>query len=744
MASPQSSTSPISLDFGPLEWFLEVPGKSLNWRAEATRLLPYAAGYALLHGVMVAAGYVLSTVPETAVAIWPAVGLLAAMLAATPQRTWPLWIAASLLGRIATELLMFDARQFIAPVLFGSVNVVEALVFATFIQRPLLQAFRQGRPLYLSVAFAIVGFASAAVGGLLGATALQTLDYQPILFWQALRLWAAGDFLGMVLVTPLAIWLLLPQIRIRRRLARWPECLAMPPALLLTLAVAVWLAPAEDSMYRDAIEVGLASLMTIPVLWAAIRAEFPVVAGLQILLAVTVVFASMNGLGPFAHDVESYLPMLAAMQIFLLTMVLIVTIVSFAILERQRAQQEASLHQRFTDLLVQLTGKLMAAGGSTLDAVIRDSLRLIGEFAGADRCSLMQVARDGLTITRTHVWSADGADSPPSPLTGLDLRDFPWIVERFRERGFLVLNDVESDLPRTDEVRRIIREVPDIRAAVYVGLFTSNQLIGAIGYGFRETGVTWSNESISLMYLVGQLFANILKRKYAESDLRTYQQKLRSLATDLAVAEERMRRRTANDLHDGIGQNLAVARMRLGKLLAGDTAMSDELSQVRELIDEALRGTRFIIADLSPTILYELGLLPALQALAERFEPANDLTCRVTESGDPWEPGNDLRIALYRGVQECLNNVARHARAQTVRITVSWTSEDVRIDVADDGVGFDSKVYADQLPEVSGYGLFSLSESLSLLGGTLDIETARGIGTTISMQAPRREAEDGE
>ena len=95
-------------------------------------------------------------------------------------------------------------------------------------------------------------------------------------------------------------------------------------------------------------------------------------------------------------------------------------------------------------------------------------------------------------------------------------------------------------------------------------------------------------------------------------------------------------------------------------------------------------------------------------------------------------------------MQECLNNVARHAQAQSVGITIAWSATDVRIDVTDDGVGFDTAVYERQLPDVAGFGLFSLSESMSLLGGTLDIETARGIGTTISMQVPRRETEDGE
>ena len=740
MATTPSQLPPFRLDYAPFRWFLDAPGVAATGAAGAGRLLPFAVAYAAAHGLLVAAGLLLSTVPVAAVSIWPAVGLLCAILAATPARSWPLWIAASVVGRVVFELVVFDKRELLAPLLFSAVNAVEAAVFATFLQKPLVQAWRQGRPLYLSVAITIFAFAAAGLGGLFGATALQALGSEQTSFWQALRLWAAGDFVGIILVTPLAIWLMLPQIRIPRELAGWPECVAMPVVLLALVALATWLAPGPDFPYRSAAETGLAAMLALPVLWAALRADFPMVALLQILLAVAVVLVSMNGYGPFAHDVAGYLPALASLQAFLVVTVITLTVISFAVLERHNARQQAGLHQRFTDLLVHLTGKLMAAGSETLDDVISESLQLIGQFGSADRCVLLQIDAPAGSILRTHAWTGEGVAAHPPELTDANLQNFPWVVEQFRKRGFVVLENLDRQLPEGAEELDIIRRaVPDTVSAIYVGLFTDDELIGTIGFGYARRGQRWSHESVSLMYLVGQLFANILTRKKTENELRSYQQKLRSLATDLAVTEERSRRRTATDLHDGIGQNLAVARMKLGQLLAAGDGDRAELTQVRNLVDEALRGTRYLIADLSPTILYELGLVPALQSLAERFEPANDLSCRLSESGEPWEPGNDLRIAVYRAVQECLKNVARHAQAEHVEIDVHWEAERLDIEVRDDGVGFDAAVHSDDVPDVSGFGLFSMRESLALHGGTLQIDTTRGIGTSIRLCVPRQQ-----
>ena len=708
------------------------------------RLLPYAAGYALLHGLMVAAGFYLSAVPEVAVSIWPAVGLLCAVLAVTRRRTWPLWILASFIGRVVFELLIVDNRTFALPLLFSSINAVEALIFAVFVQRPLINVFRHGRPLYLATALMVLAIVAANVGGLLGASAGQRISEDGPGFLMAWRLWAAGDFVGILLVTPLAVWQMMPQLRVSRAAAGLPELAAMPVLLLLVLMLAIRFTPDENVPFATAVEVGLAFLVVLPVLWAALRAEFRIVAMMQLLMAVAVVVTSAMGLGPLGHTTENYVPALAALQLFMVVSVLFVTIVTSAVLEKERAERDSSLHQKFSDLLVQLTGKMISAGSQSLDETIVECLRLLADFANADRCVLMQMDSSGLRIGASHAWQEEGVSPLPAAVTNANLAELPWAAEQIRTKGFIILHDMDKGLPKgAEELEAMRSTVPDTVDAIYIGLFAEKRIIGFIGYGYVRRNVRRSNEAISLMYLVGQMFANILQRKKMERDLESYRDSLRGLAAEMALTEERARRRTAIDLHDGIGQNLAVARMKIGQALAAPDSAPGDLVQARNLIDDALRGTRFIISDLSPSILYELGLEPALQALAERFEPANDLSCSVEVTGVSWSPGNDLRISLYRAVQECLNNVARHAQAQSVAIRLCWEPDQVSIDVVDDGVGFEVNEYTGLPGRRGGFGLFSMRENLALLGGRVDIESARGLGTTVHISVPRSDQEEG-
>ena len=492
----------------------------------------------------------------------------------------------------------------------------------------------------------------------------------------------------------------------------------------------------------DATMVVLLLTFMAPLLWSVSRFVFPVAAAIQLLLLLVVISLTSAGYGPFGTVAEGSLSALVEMQAYLVAMLLAVLMFQFTMIERNRVMIELKLHRNVGKVLVALTEKLVAADYGKLDAVVDEVLQEIGLFAEADRSVLMQIDDDLGAVTMSNRWERNGHGPSPPMLEDIDLRQFPWLVRQINNHGYVHVPDIKAfDGADAREAQAVRSLFPDIEALVIVGLVTDGRLIGAISCSYLQKGVAWSDESLSLMYLVGQLFSNVLTRKKVERVVGHHQEKLRSLAADMAVSEERARRRTAIDLHDGIGQNLAVARMKIGYLLANSDIAGDDLSQVRSLIDEALRGTRHIIADLSPSILYELGLFPALESLAERFELANDITCTVSESGEAWSPDYDSRIALYRAVQEFLNNAARHARAQVVTITLTWAADYVEIEVSDDGVGFNVSEVMEFSPADSSFGLFSVRETIELLGGSLTVESNPGIGTRIRLLIPMRAAE---
>ncbi len=262
----------------------------------------------------------------------------------------------------------------------------------------------------------------------------------------------------------------------------------------------------------------------------------------------------------------------------------------------------------------------------------------------------------------------------------------------------------------------------------------------------------------NVLYYEGTV-EDISEQKKAKEKIDSYQMQLRSLASDLSLAEERERRRIATILHDNIGQILAVSKIKLGALLELAGTISDlhdvsapdisssankigvhgfilDLKEVREYIEQAIRYTRSLTFELSPPILYELGLEAALEWLAEQIHEQHGIMYEFESDGNPKPVSDEIRVFLFTAVRELLVNVAKHANAGRVKITVRRIGDSISIHVADDGVGFSVSKMNYYLNENKGFGLFSIRERLSHLGGQMDIRTQKGRSTRVSLVAP--------
>jgi len=207
---------------------------------------------------------------------------------------------------------------------------------------------------------------------------------------------------------------------------------------------------------------------------------------------------------------------------------------------------------------------------------------------------------------------------------------------------------------------------------------------------------------------------------------------LRRLAAEVSLAEERERRRIAEDLHDHLGQGLALIKLRL-KALRGDAALGGHdlaLDELVDLSDQAIRYTRGLTMELSPPMLYELGLGPALEWLGEKIARKHGLRVRVRASGRLALP-DDLKVMLWKSARELLHNVVKHAEATNVKIRLEATDRRVLLEVADDGRGFDSKRARHDAGD--GFGLFSIDERLFQLGGRMELDSAPDRGTRVRL-----------
>jgi signal transduction histidine kinase len=228
----------------------------------------------------------------------------------------------------------------------------------------------------------------------------------------------------------------------------------------------------------------------------------------------------------------------------------------------------------------------------------------------------------------------------------------------------------------------------------------------------------------------------------AEGKIQDPQERLRRLASELSLAEARERREIASDLHDHIGQALAfvfqkVSTMRGNSIFSG---MDEDFSQILTILDQTIRYTRDLTVEISPPILYELGLPAAIEWQAERAYQVHELEVSFSESGVPSEFDEAVKVFTLKAVQELLHNVAKHAEASRAKIHADWGRHEFEVVVTDDGRGYDATRQDSQPASDCCFGLFNIRERLSYIGGALTISSSPGRGTRVSVVSPYRMA----
>ncbi|MFC4947270.1 histidine kinase [Pseudonocardia sp. GCM10023141] len=241
----------------------------------------------------------------------------------------------------------------------------------------------------------------------------------------------------------------------------------------------------------------------------------------------------------------------------------------------------------------------------------------------------------------------------------------------------------------------------------------------------------FTDRDVRLLMVIGRLLAGALHQARTHRKLAARERMHERFTEQVIAAQETERRRLAGDIHDGISQRLVTLSYHLdaaGHLLreSPDDA-AEQLGVARELVDLTLDEARAAIGGLRPPVLDDLGLAGALASLARsvpRVESGLDLEdVRLPEH---------IEIALYRIAQECLQNIVKHAQATSADLHFGVRDGRVRLEVTDDGVGFDAA--GDDVS--SGYGMQSMTERAELVGGTLQVTSRPGGGTTVVATVP--------
>ena len=242
-----------------------------------------------------------------------------------------------------------------------------------------------------------------------------------------------------------------------------------------------------------------------------------------------------------------------------------------------------------------------------------------------------------------------------------------------------------------------------------------------------------------------QLQLEVEVRKKKEQELLGYQQRLRHLSSELLQTEERERRRIATEIHDRIGQSLAVNKIQLGSLQAeiDSQDLKTKIEYIRELLSQTIRDTRTLTFELSPPVLYELGLQAALEWLAEIVRKQSGLKVDVAGDGSDQRLDAEKRVLLFRICRELLFNVVKHAGANRARLSLRGDGAAIMVKISDDGTGFDPDLLrAGYDPFKRGFGLFSIREQLQHHGGMFEVDPTPGCGSVLTIVMPLTIAAD--
>lgn len=289
---------------------------------------------------------------------------------------------------------------------------------------------------------------------------------------------------------------------------------------------------------------------------------------------------------------------------------------------------------------------------------------------------------------------------------------------------------------RTGDVRQdprhfAVRE--NIRSELCVPLVVGKKVIGAINVETSQPEAYSEDDERLLTALAGPAAVAIENARLFCS-LTEQQEQLRALAMRLAEVEEDERRRLARELHDRVGQNLTALGINLnvlGSQLPPETAarMGARLADCLTLVEETTGHIRDVMAELRPAVLDDYGLLAALHWYGQRFSQRTGLAVAVQgEELTPRLPPA-VETALFRIAQEALTNVARHAQASQVTVTLERVDGGIRLVIADDGVGFDPAVR-----RRGGWGLMTMRERAEAVGGRLRLDSAPGKGTRVVVE----------
>lgn len=373
--------------------------------------------------------------------------------------------------------------------------------------------------------------------------------------------------------------------------------------------------------------------------------------------------------------------------------------------------------------------------GKLLDKIINDTVMMI-EKSKSQIFEISEMAR--AEYARVEMQALDIKAQTKAVIGQVDEKEGLYRMDRLR------LMEVSRDFDRYTE--EDIKQAYEMAQTTQLDLVVLREREAKLRAQWDEVELTLENlqnTSRKAEELISQI--NVATQ-YMQGNLRELTGQLDSiqqrhlLGMRVIKAQEEERQRVARDIHDGPAQTLANVVLRAEiceKLLDSDIEqVRAELRQLKDVVRRSLQDIRKVIHDLRPMTLDDLGLVPTLRRYINDMKDQHGFLIDFSVAGKEERLPSHVEVGIFRIVQEALNNIIKHAKAQNVLVRVEFSPDTLKVLVQDDGVGF---AVDEALGRVGDhYGLLSMRERVELLQGVWELDSAPGEGTRIRVQVPTR------
>ncbi len=226
----------------------------------------------------------------------------------------------------------------------------------------------------------------------------------------------------------------------------------------------------------------------------------------------------------------------------------------------------------------------------------------------------------------------------------------------------------------------------------------------------------------------------------AKERIQKYQTSLQKLTSEITLIEEKQKREIASNIHDHLSQSLVISKMKINQLKKDSTldGINNDLKFIEDHISEALENSRKITFELSPPVLYQLGIIEAVGWLLDDLESKHKIKFKLNTKSTNFNLDEIKSIILYRSIQEVLTNAIKYANASLITINIHRNTDQVEINIIDDGLGFDTSTLNNSHTNNtgSGFGLFAVQERIRNVEGTFTITSEINKGTSVKILIP--------